>query len=221
MCTPTIFLWQIEVTGTITKTLSCWVRALLRNIISHLHLLFILSPAPNSAIGGMDHGSTAVWVDLWWGCTGNRGDDHHGCLLLFLSWFYIWRSRAQHSASPCCHTWSTTQATIRSLGFFAKTIVGHQDGAYVPWATSDPDHRANAVASPPYLEYPLGVTPTFEEDPSEEQSSTASCSPHEAESNRRVCHIEVLSRHPCIIHMPFVPLGWGARRSRHSRLWLP
>ena len=62
-----------------------------------------------------------------------------------------------------------------------------------------------ATASPPYPEYHLGVTPTSEEDPSEEQSSAVNCTLHEAESSRYVRRIEVLSRNPRIIYTPFMP----------------
>ena len=70
------------------------------------------------------------------------------------------------------------------------------------------------AASPPYPEYHPGVTSTYEKDPSEELSFVASCTPQEAESNRRACHIEVLSRHPRIIRTPFVHRGQGGARGR-------
>ena len=151
MCMPIIFLWQTEVAGMMTMTLSCWVRALMRNLVFHLHLLSISSPAPNGIIGGIDYESTVMWVDLWWGCTNNCGDDHHGCSHLFLSWLRTWGSKAWHSASPCHHTWSTTRANTGSPGFSTRTIAGHRDGAYVPWATNG---RASASINDPSYQWP-------------------------------------------------------------------
>ena len=147
---PTNFFDKIEVVRMITKTLSCWVGVLLRNIISHLSLLSVSSPDPNGASGGVDHGFTEVWVGLWWGCVGNHGDNHHGCSHLFLSWLHTWGSRAWHSAYPCHHSWSSTRVAIRPLGFFALTVAGHRDGAHVPKVTfgrapasvGDSSHRA-------------------------------------------------------------------------------
>ena len=55
--------WKPEVVKMITMSLSCWVRVLLRNIISHINF-FILSLDSDSIPGGVDHESTRVWVVL-------------------------------------------------------------------------------------------------------------------------------------------------------------
>ena len=55
--------WKSEVAMTITMTLLCWVRVLLRNIISHIHF-FVSLPDSDSVLGGMDRESTRVWVVL-------------------------------------------------------------------------------------------------------------------------------------------------------------
>ena len=73
------------------------------------------------------------------------------------------------------------------------------------------------AASPPYPEYHPEATLTFEEDPSEEQSSAASYAPYQGKRSYRGRHIEVLNLHPRIIHTPFVPRGRRARGTRHSR----
>ena len=71
-----------------------------------------------------------------------------------------------------------------------------------------------AAASPPLPEYHPIVYTSFEEDPSEVRSSSASCNPDEAGPSRRPRRIEVISRHPLIIRTPRV--ARGGRRSRIS-----
>ena len=73
-----------------------------------------------------------------------------------------------------------------------------------------------AAASPPLPKYHRSADPSSEEDPSEERSSSASCTLGEAGPSRRTCQIEVISRHPLIICTLHVPRGRGARRSRIS-----
>ena len=56
--------------------------------------------------------------------------------------------------------------------------------------------RGTTAASPLYPEYHPEAAPTFEEDPSEEQSSMTSCAPYQVEPSHRSRRIEVLSLHP-------------------------
>ena len=74
-----------------------------------------------------------------------------------------------------------------------------------------------AAASPLLSEYHPGANPSSEEDPSKEQSSAASCTPHEAGPSRRARRIEVISQHPLRIHTPHAFQGRGARGSCISR----
>ena len=59
------------------------------------------------------------------------------------------------------------------------------------------------VASPPILDYHLGASPTYEEDPSEETSTATSHAPNIAWPSCAY-RVEVLSRHLRIIHTPLV-----------------
>ena len=61
------------------------------------------------------------------------------------------------------------------------------------------------AASPPLPEYHPGTDPSSEEDPSELLSSSASCTPGEARPSHSTLRIEVISRHPLVIHTPHVP----------------
>ena len=72
------------------------------------------------------------------------------------------------------------------------------------------------AASPPIPEYHPAASPAYEEDPSEETSTATSRIPNDVGSSR-VHRVEVLSKHPRIIHTPFVPERRGARRRNCSR----
>ena len=130
---PTDFFDKIEVVGTIKKTLSCWIRVLLRNIISHLSLFFVSSPDPVCASCGVDHWSTRAWVGIWCGCTGNCGDDHHSYLYLFSSWSHARGGRARSFANPGHHSRGNPCSAYSSLGSSIVSLTGHWDGAYVSW----------------------------------------------------------------------------------------
>ena len=73
------------------------------------------------------------------------------------------------------------------------------------------------AAPPSILDYHLGTSPIYEEDPLEETSITVS---HVADvvGPNHARRVEVLSKHPRIIHTPFVPRGQGARGRSRSGL---
>ena len=135
---------------------------------------------------------------------------------------------------------STTRSTVGPVGLSARAIPKFSDGAHVPKATLDwtPAHRCSdkielhghskgrslltATSRVSSTCWPVfwggSQHPSSKEDLSEERSSAASCTPHEARPNRRTRHIEVISWHPLMICMLHVPQRWGARGTRVSRL---
>ena len=131
----TIFYDKTEMAGTMTKTLLCGVRVLLRNIISHLVSFSVSSPNPDGASGGVEHGSTLMWVDVRLGCPCHRSDDHHGGSHLLLPRSHVWRSGVWRSTCPGRCSCSIPWTAIGSIGFFAWTTAGCWDGAYVPKTT--------------------------------------------------------------------------------------